>query len=427
MKYKLLKALAKKQNFLKKVKTLNDSSDDSLSSDNEEEISKDILFKLLNNRYIILKYLGRGTFCRTWFCYDSLEDINVAIKIFFKEFYEDSFNELEINKKIINNSHIVKLLDNFVIDKQPHLVYELMGITLFDIKKIYENKNEHIPVNLIKNILKQVFIGLNDLHKNNIIHLDLKTENIMIKQHSNNMINFIDKLETLGLKEKLLNFIEDNLPENYSDLNKSKKKTIKRKKKIKSLKMLIEYIKENIEEIEKLENDIEIDNNNLICKIIDLGNSEVIGDNFEDEIMIRNYRPPENIMNNYYDEKADIWSVGCIIYELFTDEYLFEIDENIPKIEKDHAFLFEMYKILGKIPKELTLNCEFSENLFDNQGRIKNIMNYESLDLQKKLEQYISLESALELSKFLRTILDYDIKKRPSALELIDSEWLKFD
>ena len=31
-----------------------------------------------------------------------------------------------------------------------------------------------------------------------------------------------------------------------------------------------------------------------------------LGINNEDEIMIRSYRPPENIISSYYDTKADI-------------------------------------------------------------------------------------------------------------------------
>lgn len=30
------------------------------------------------------------------------------------------------------------------------------------------------------------------------------------------------------------------------------------------------------------------------------------------------YRPPEIVLkNNKYDEKADIWSVGCVLFEIF--------------------------------------------------------------------------------------------------------------
>ena len=69
MKYALLKALAKKKMYFKN-QPKSDHSDDSLTSDDEEEVSKDMLYTIYNNRYIVIKYLGRGTFCRTWLCYD---------------------------------------------------------------------------------------------------------------------------------------------------------------------------------------------------------------------------------------------------------------------------------------------------------------------------------------------------------------------
>ena len=50
--------------------------------------------------------------------------------------------------------------------------------------------------------------------------------------------------------------------------------------------------------------------NNFKFIIIDLGNVEYIDDRVQDEIMIRNYRPPENIISEYYDYKADMW---CLI------------------------------------------------------------------------------------------------------------------
>lgn len=424
MKYKLLRALAKKHKFFGFTKNINDiSSDEDLTSDDESDISKNIIYTPINNRYIIIKYLGRGTFCRTWLTYDLEDDKFVATKICFKEFYDEMFNEIEINKKITNNSNIVKLLDSFIINKQHYLIYELMGMNLLEIQNIYDNK---IPLNLIKNILRQVFSGLNDLHNMNIIHCDLKCENIMIKQPNSYVSKIINLLESLKLKEKFNSIINENIPENYYNYNKTKRKNIKRKIKIKSIKEVIDIIKCNIETL-NFEYDLKKNNileENVICKIIDLGNSEIIGETEQDEIMIRYYRPPENIMNNFYNEKADIWSMGCIIYEIFTNEYLFDLDKNLPKNEKDREHLLEMYRLLGKIPKEYTLNCDFSETLFDNQGRIKNKKNFEPKNLQEILNDYVSNDLSIKLTIFLKKILDYNLEKRPSALQLMNDEFL---
>ena len=39
---------------------------------------------------------------------------------------------------------------------------------------------------------------------------------------------------------------------------------------------------------------------------------------------------PENMpMNDFYNEKADIWTMGCLTYELITGEYLFDIDRDM--------------------------------------------------------------------------------------------------
>jgi hypothetical protein len=60
----------------------------------------------------------------------------------------------------------------------------------------------------------------------------------------------------------------------------------------------------------------------------------------------------ENILSIYHsglgwDEKSDIWSIGCIMAELFTGELLFGTHEDI-----EHLALME--KILGnKLPKVL--------------------------------------------------------------------------
>ena len=55
MKHYLLKALHKKKKFFETQKESDSDSDGSLSSDDEEEVSKDIIYKLYNNRYISIK------------------------------------------------------------------------------------------------------------------------------------------------------------------------------------------------------------------------------------------------------------------------------------------------------------------------------------------------------------------------------------
>ncbi|CAA6654764.1 unnamed protein product [Spirodela intermedia] len=55
-------------------------------------------------------------------------------------------------------------------------------------------------------------------------------------------------------------------------------------------------------------------------KIIDLGSSCFRTDNLCLYVQSRSYRAPEVILGLPYDEKIDIWSLGCVLAELFTGE-----------------------------------------------------------------------------------------------------------
>ena len=73
MQSQLLKAKAKKNIFFNKKKQYESSdsdSADSLTSDDEDNLDLEITGDLLNNKYLSIKYLGRGTFSKVWFVYD---------------------------------------------------------------------------------------------------------------------------------------------------------------------------------------------------------------------------------------------------------------------------------------------------------------------------------------------------------------------
>lgn len=57
-------------------------------------------------------------------------------------------------------------------------------------------------------------------------------------------------------------------------------------------------------------------------KIIDLGSSCFRSDNLCLYVQSRSYRAPEVILGLPYDEKIDLWSLGCILAELCSGEVL---------------------------------------------------------------------------------------------------------
>ena len=56
-------------------------------------------------------------------------------------------------------------------------------------------------------------------------------------------------------------------------------------------------------------------------KLIDFGSSCFVTDKPSSYIQSRSYRAPEVILGLPYDQKIDIWSLGCVIAELFTGEF----------------------------------------------------------------------------------------------------------
>ena len=142
MRAAILKAQAKKKKFQRRRKEviLEDDSDASLSSDDEESYSENMLGKLLNNKYMILKYLGRGTFSKVWLVLDLESNKFLAIKIQEPDDIEDMQDEIEFltllekTKKPNHYYGFGSLIDNFKLKingiETYAIVLELLGYNI---------------------------------------------------------------------------------------------------------------------------------------------------------------------------------------------------------------------------------------------------------------------------------------------------------
>ncbi|KAF1777244.1 P-loop containing nucleoside triphosphate hydrolase [Phytophthora cactorum] len=61
-------------------------------------------------------------------------------------------------------------------------------------------------------------------------------------------------------------------------------------------------------------------------KVIDFGSACFTTDELTSYVQSRSYRAPEVILGLMYDTKIDLWSLGCVIAEMFTGEVLFRND-----------------------------------------------------------------------------------------------------
>lgn len=80
-------------------------------------------------------------------------------------------------------------------------------------------------------------------------------------------------------------------------------------------------------------------------KVIDFGGAIFSEDHHSGIINTRQYRAPEVILQCCsWNEKSDIWSAGCILYELYTGDMLFPTHDSI-----EHLALIS--KLIDHFPK----------------------------------------------------------------------------
>lgn len=78
-------------------------------------------------------------------------------------------------------------------------------------------------------------------------------------------------------------------------------------------------------------------------KVIDLGSSCFVTDALSTYIQSRSYRAPEVILGLPHGPKIDVWSLGCILFELLTGSVLF-VNDSVQLI------LARMQSLLGPFP-----------------------------------------------------------------------------
>ena len=215
---------------------------------------------LLNNYskiadYEIINLIGIGAFSKVYkvkrkidkqiFALKKIELKSISYKAKLNSFNEIKFLTL-LNKH--KNNSIISYIDSFYDNNYLYLITEFAEFG--DLQKLINFKKTnkvYFSEKIIKSLFYQIIKALYIIHKNNIIHRDIKAGNILIFEY---------------------NEIEEIIKIKIGDLN-----------------------------VSKLYN-----NNNL--------SHTQTGTPF--------YASPEVWENKPYDYKSDIWSLGCLFYELVT-------------------------------------------------------------------------------------------------------------
>lgn len=96
-------------------------------------------------------------------------------------------NEITLMKSL-SHPNILKIDDAIMNEKTMYMFMEFMdGGSLTDIIVSNERKLHGYNENVIAFILVNIANGLKYLHENNIIHRDIKSDNILLKRNTNDI------------------------------------------------------------------------------------------------------------------------------------------------------------------------------------------------------------------------------------------------
>ena len=278
----------------------------------------------------LLKCIGKGAFGEVYLTSKIGTKEKFATKKIDKKFIKEKKkkyldNEIKILNEI-SHENIIKLFEVKETYNSYYLVMELCtGGSLFDCLDEYQKKyNQPFSEEIVQYLMKQIVSAIKYIHNKNIIHRDLKLENILVNFNSEEDKKNINMLKS---KVKLIDF------------------------------GFARYLS----------------NSDLAFSI--LGSPL----NMDPGILeVYNKLKKMEYYNKYgYDEKADIWSLGSICYEM----------------------------IIGKSP-------------FDSKS-LKQLINK-----VKKGKYYLPTYLSKEVISFINGMLKYDLKKRLSADLLYKHEFL---
>ncbi|EFJ20930.1 hypothetical protein SELMODRAFT_176785 [Selaginella moellendorffii] len=321
--------------------------------------------------------MGEGTFGRVLECWDRKYQEFVAVKVIrnVPKYREAALIEIDVLRALRKHDKngkrgCLQMKEWFDYRNHVCIVSEKLGPSLYDFLK----KNSYRPFSIehVRDIGWQLLNSVAYLHELSLIHTDLKPENILLVSSA--------YVKTLDYKSAR--------PDKH---------------------------------LTRTPTSAEI-------RLIDFGSATFENQHHSSIVSTRQYRAPEIILGLGWSYACDLWSVGCILVELFSGDPLFQTHENL-----EHLAMME--RILGPIPRRIIDNVDRKAQKYFKNGRelnwpdaassLESIRTVKRLPRLKELVQLHVEHSASSLTDLLEGLLRYGASDRLTAKEALRHPFFK--
>lgn len=164
-------------------------------------------------RYEVLKVIGKGSFGQVVKAYDHKTHMHVALKMVRNEkrFHRQAQEEVRILENLRkqdkdNTMNIIHMLDSFTFRNHMCITFELLSINLYELIK--KNKFQGFSLQLVRKFSHSLLQCLDALHRNKIIHCDMKPENVLLKQQGRSGLKVIDFGSSCYERQRVYTYIQ---------------------------------------------------------------------------------------------------------------------------------------------------------------------------------------------------------------------------
>ncbi|KAH7311452.1 kinase-like domain-containing protein [Stachybotrys elegans] len=358
---------------------------------------------LHHGRYKIIHKMGWGGYATTWAAKDQKTPRYVALKISVAEIAHR--REVQVLRGISGlpnsqpgASNSCKLLDHFNLDGpnglHDCLVLELLGPSVSDIVE-WCCKDDRLSADLAKSISRQALQGLDFIARNGIVHGDIHVRNLAVEIpgiHRWTEDSFYNKLGT-PVTAAVSSLDSEPLPSSVPSY-------------------IVQPIRFSSKHIPS----------SPTVKIIDFGEAFL-----EDDAPATLHTPlavraPEIIFGDTLDKRVDLWSAGCLLFELVTGQPPFDTMMMTPPELVQQMLEFDR----DGVPMRWQRKWQEMQAKIRPQDPMYTLQQWlEEVYFENDRETGFTADEIRQLGELVSSMLKIEPSRRATARQVLDSPWFK--